>query len=84
MANQRYNARMSMTERLVEAINAKRQAGLLTVNQLAESTGIHRVRLSELLNRKQQTCTLDAAAKICEAADLSLDEICWPEKVIAR
>jgi len=75
MAKRRYNARMSTTQQLVANVNLLREQGLVTVNDLAERTGLHRVHVSQILNGHQDTITLDTAVSIAQAVGLSLDNL---------
>lgn len=83
MTKPRYNRRMSTTQRLIQTVNSLRSEGRITINTLAEKTGIHRVRISTILNGHQQTVTLDDAEAIARAVNMTLDEITSGEAVIS-
>lgn len=75
MAKARYNPRMSTTQQLVANVNRLRQQGIVSVNDLAEKTGLHRVHVSQILNGHQDTITLDTAVSIANAVGFSLDDL---------
>lgn len=66
---------MSTTQRLIANVNLLRDQGAITVNDLAEKTGLHRVHLSQILNGHQDGISLDTAFAIANAVGIPLHDL---------
>lgn len=75
MRNGRYNSGMTTTRTLIANLNTLRTSGAVTVNELAEKSGLHRVTVSNILNGHQDTITLETACSLAEAVGMSLDTL---------
>ncbi len=75
MVKARYTSRMSRTQTLVANVNLLRDNGRISVNDLAEKTGLHRVHLSQILNGHQEGLSLDTAYAIAQAVGVPLHDL---------
>lgn len=61
MSGRQCNAGMDYTEQFAANLLALVDAGVVTVNALAEAAGIHRTKMSDFLHRRQQDLRLSVA-----------------------